>query len=550
MYKFRDTTDASETRVLPSEALKINGEYIEDLIPGYRTLYVTGREALSPELDYIETGNRDGATAPKKRYPPRTIIVGYQLSATSNTAFRDAFNVLAGILDVEDAELIFNDEPDKYFTGTPSGVSEVEPGRNSVVGELEFFCADPFKYSVTEYEVTPTLDNGKTFLIDYKGTAKSFPKLEAAFYSESETDGSTTNALTGNGDCGHVSFFNEREKIILLGDEFEADGQELEMSQTLINQKFNTANSWGTAAKNLWPISKGVVTAGIVQGHGLQMAKSYANAGANEYYLTPNYGTYNPDGWKTATVSRTLPADDAGEVGATNFELSYKQKMAIGGGKNDTKQYGLFQVILSDANDKIIAGASISKNTTGKNAKIYYFINGKKRKETYTIDLSLNNKNFGQDKGFHDYDRTIKTSTIRKTGKTVEFKLGGTRYVFKDEAIKDAVVTKVTFSMGSLKQYTPLTHNGLYWVHFVKHNCETWHDVPNKFTTDNVVTADCNTGEIFLNDAPAPDYGAMGNDWDEFYLVPGVNQIGTDYSYWVEDAYKPTFKLKYREVFL
>ena len=40
MYKFRDINDASVTRVLPSEALQINGEYIEDLIPGYRTLYV------------------------------------------------------------------------------------------------------------------------------------------------------------------------------------------------------------------------------------------------------------------------------------------------------------------------------------------------------------------------------------------------------------------------------------------------------------------------------------------------------------------------------
>lgn len=46
MYKFIDTNEVSES-VLPSEALNMNGEYIEHLIPGYRTLSVRGRESLS-----------------------------------------------------------------------------------------------------------------------------------------------------------------------------------------------------------------------------------------------------------------------------------------------------------------------------------------------------------------------------------------------------------------------------------------------------------------------------------------------------------------------
>ena len=56
MYEFRDVNEYSEGTKLPSEALKINGEYIENLITGYRTLTVSGREALSPELNYFETG--------------------------------------------------------------------------------------------------------------------------------------------------------------------------------------------------------------------------------------------------------------------------------------------------------------------------------------------------------------------------------------------------------------------------------------------------------------------------------------------------------------
>ena len=67
MYNFVDVNQISEAVILPSEALCLNGEYIENLIPGYRTLTVEGREALSPELDYFSVGSSDGATRKSKR---------------------------------------------------------------------------------------------------------------------------------------------------------------------------------------------------------------------------------------------------------------------------------------------------------------------------------------------------------------------------------------------------------------------------------------------------------------------------------------------------
>ena len=62
--------------------------------------------------------------------------------------------------------------------------------------------------------------------------------------------------------------------------------------------------------------------------------------------------------------------------------------------------------------------------------------------------------------------------------------------------------------------------------------------------------ADCKNGEIRLNGVETPALGAMGNDWETFVLTPGLNQIGTSYSEWVEKEYKPSFKIRYREVFL
>ena len=49
---------------------------------------------------------------------------------------------------------------------------------------------------------------------------------------------------------------------------------------------------------------------------------------------------------------------------------------------------------------------------------------------------------------------------------------------------------------------------------------------------------------------PAPELGALGNDWENFYLTPGQNQIGFSYSDWVPAGYAPKMGVKYREVYL
>ena len=240
MYNFVDTNGYAEGTALPSEALKINGAYLENKVTGYRTLYVKGREMLAPDIETHETGVRDGSTLQSKRFPARTITVGYQLIASSAEAFRAAFNALNAALDVEEAELIFADEPDKFFIGTPSGRGDVPEGRNAITGEFDILCVDPFKYSVQEYEATPTLDDGTTFAIQYNGTYRSYPTLVAEFADE---DDDTTGGLTGNGDCGYVAFLSDDAAIIQLGDPDEPDTEDYAKSQTLTKQIFTSYNA-------------------------------------------------------------------------------------------------------------------------------------------------------------------------------------------------------------------------------------------------------------------------------------------------------------------
>ena len=148
MYKFIDTNEqqAYNDR-LPSEALILDGQAIEEQIKGYRTLSVSGRELMSQEINSVRRSGGDGSLELGHSYPSRVITIQYELKAEDNTDFRVSFSRLNEILSGSKHELRFVDEPDKYFIGTLSDVDEVSSGQNTVIGSFSFFCADGFKYS-------------------------------------------------------------------------------------------------------------------------------------------------------------------------------------------------------------------------------------------------------------------------------------------------------------------------------------------------------------------------------------------------------------------
>lgn len=541
MYSFVDTTDTGSTQ-LPSEALKLNGEYIENQIDGYRTLYVTGREILSQEITTYEAGVRSGSELSNRRYPARIITVGYQLIAEDNEAFREAYNTLNALLDVEDAEMIFADEPDKFFRGTPSGAGDVDPGRNAVTGEIEFTCTDPFKYSVVEYEVSPSADDDTTFLIDYHGTQKSYPKFEVAFAEENESDA----ALTGKGDCGYVVFMNEDQKVIQVGDPEETDGETYAKSQTLVNQTFN---KWDSSVTKNWSVNSGSNT--NPDAHKQMGSIKLATYGGYKAITANSFGSYN-NAWHGPTVTRTIPADGAGEQGAVNWQASWKQLMSISGNSNGSKEKGVFQCLLNNVSGSTIttvAAVAVWKNSPGNKAIIRFYVHGGKTVDI-EIDISWFNRYFGWTDTSPGSTRPvpIRTSTIQKKGSTVTFNIAGIKRSFTSPSIADMKVHQMTFWFGQYGTTSPLYANGLIWAKFIKDNCTTWKDIPNKFTANDVITVDCNEAEICLNDVPTPELGALGNDWEDFYLTPGANQIGVAWSEWAEIA--PTLTLKYREAFL
>ncbi|WLV84665.1 distal tail protein Dit [Lacticaseibacillus zeae] len=157
MYDFRETTPftGADDNQLPAEAMLIDGQYIENLVPGYRTLQVGGRELLKQSATSNAIGISDGETLEYVRNPSREITVGYQLIAADDEAFRTAFYKLSGILHGDTHQVSFNDDLSVYWNAVLTDVDDVPKGRNAITSSFTLFVPDGIAHSVA----TQTFDN-------------------------------------------------------------------------------------------------------------------------------------------------------------------------------------------------------------------------------------------------------------------------------------------------------------------------------------------------------------------------------------------------------
>ena len=553
MYDFIDTNGHTSTTSLPAEAVSIDGTYLENIVSGYRTLYVSGRESLAPELNTYSVGVADGEKVKNRRYPARTLTVGFQLLAPNAEEFRARFNQLNNVLAKDEADFVFNDEKDKYFTGYPIMNTKVDPGLDNVTGEWEIYCAYPFKRSVDTYTLTTddatgvTVEGNKaTFTIDYDGMLPAKPLLRAQFAS-GETDGSYNE----DGDCGFVAFVNDEEDIIQLGNPEATDIDPLNKNATLINHAFNSLSGW---------TASGMSIANITDAH------------------------WQKDKGQTMKYARGTGSLKKTTVGGVNFNLKIVHRLCV----TASAQKGAFKCHLRSGSNTV-TGFTIAKNGNGTNGVVSYIIDGR-TVGTATIDLSQYNTNFGYCKKspvyvFQRYHQVLKT-VRRSNGKKFRILDGKwsvrkvqTGWAYTQSNLNSSIVRNdevVTFKVGNLPQRTfksgdiagvpfydmvfefsgNFNTNALRSCALVKKAGVAFADIPNVFTAGDIVEADCNSANVWLyrngsaEGTLAPQYGALGNDWETFDLHVGTNTIVVTWSDWVNENYKPHIEIEYNKVFL
>lgn len=150
-YEFRDLQPFTGTETVshPSEAMIFNGILIEQLIPEYQTLQVTGRELLGQTLDKLKVGNQDGQRLQQYSRPDRTITIKYQIDAPTPQRYREIYYQLNAILSGVNNKISFLDAPDKYFVGSVEDPDIPDGGRLLVVSSFTIWCGDPYAYATT-----------------------------------------------------------------------------------------------------------------------------------------------------------------------------------------------------------------------------------------------------------------------------------------------------------------------------------------------------------------------------------------------------------------
>ncbi len=515
MYGFVDTTGPQPEDKLPAEALKLNGKYIEKLddekpddeksddeksVVGYRTLYVSGRELLESEIDDYQVGNSDGTRYRGKRYPPRIITVTYQLVAKDAQAFRASYNKLNRILDVENATLSFHDEEDKYFIGTKSGNSVVTPGKNRVIGEIEFYCADPFKYSTADKEFKATLSEDKK-------------SMEMTIKNDGTKEVPVSYTITHGSENGFVGIVSEHG-VIELGKISEADGKTVKMSKTLIN--FEDISDYGNMDLDnddcvLFDSGYGKNNTLEPLGEWLKLSKT--EMGKN---------------WHGAAKAMKIQSEDY----TSNEEVKGIELTGI-------FQFAPFCEVRGEENNAIV-----SAQASPGLGIIEYCLIDKDKKHLMSMrivkyDMSSGNVELGMCIGGEDTRRvtipvssleaSVKKFSMEKYGETFRFALwdannsksSAKTYEFVREDLKDRKADRLSVFIGQRDNYD-LAVMGLGELAFVEHYME-WKDIPNRYRKGNSILVDGKSSKVYVNGKETANEIVKGSTF--FKAPPGETKV-------------------------
>lgn len=483
---------------------KIDGQYIDDLITGFRTLGVDGREELDLDVVSSEIDTSDGGRYMRRRIKSRVLKVHFYLSDATATGFSAKLNTLKTKLhSIKESQIIFSDDDGVYFTGTFRKLALAYKGSEVTRGTIEILCADPFRYSLTEH--TCTAVDG-TITAEYGGTYPAYPVL---------------TAQSATHDCGFYSFEDEDGHLIQIGNPEEEDQEEEPTDRVVasLDSNFGT-NYWPSYAPYdpVWHPDRARLL------YGYETESQGFRASAAFIYSLPGYPSGDPNTFFGGALGVNIDA-------SPNFSCSFVHWFEPSG-----NQGGGFDLYINNSGGGNIAGVCIRRGK-GDVIKAYLIVKGKVVK---TTSYTLANNPF----------RSVWcTETIAKTLGTVSFNVGGVTFTVTDPDLADHSydarnVSFIIYKQPGADQIGE--NNALKSIQF-RGYASTWADVENDIPREGLVSIDTGSGEISVNGDAQPDIGSIYNDFEDFRLTAGENQIACSSSGWVDDA---VYTMKYREVFL
>lgn len=513
-YTFVDTNQLPPVKQRPAEAVCFNGKWLDDEIDGFRTLNVQGRELSDKDIDTRDIKKKYGEEFEKAVYRTRIITVTYQLTASSAALFRQYYNELNGYLKAEQAQLIFYDEPDKYFIATKASNDEVDPGLNSVIGTIGFYCADPVKYSTTLKEFTASINDDGV--------------LEATIINNGSVEVPVSYEIQNKADNGFFGIVSENG-VIQLGKADEADGTTESFSERLVD-----INDFISAADD----------------HGTCYAQADANTAgtcgtqsvANATWLGMDDGGTGA-GWNGGQRTVTIPADSAGAIGATDWECWFFHWIQK---NHNTEVSEQILSILDSANKPIAAIKVYCTKTPSYDAYIEFWANGKKY---MTKNFRAGERVWtpGATAGsYNTFHWTNGNDVIIKMGSKITFYFDNEYFDFNVPEIANVKAEKIQMSFFRYGTKPVSMRNFFKAIYFTKHNANRWVDLPNRYQSGDEIYIDGETTKVYVNDMPRANDEVVGSQY--FKAKPGENKVQFFYSDFCSVA--PTIKATIREAYL
>lgn len=513
MYKFTDTISENAGEWRSSEALSLDGAFLEDHIAGYHTLTVSGRESLEYEIndDDRPTGV-NGMNYYGKRMKGRELEVTFQLVASSAEELIERFRELVNFVKGENRQIRFADEPAAHYTGTIESIDAPDAGKLQTTSKMTFYCPDPALVSDVVTTVTAAESNGVlTADIENKGSATTYPTIR----------------VKHDGENGYIGLASS-DSAFEMGNIEEIDGNTYERNETLISSAKVGERYRGTSHQN----PKLLVSS---DEYGLDVAE--AGVIYNPFYIMSS----NVEG---GCLKYTLPADSNGDVGAKNFYCWCGMSFVA-----DKNEEGVEMIYFTDENDKFLFGYGIHKDNMSNTRACYtmWITNG-----DLTTDNNHEFMNFDFDchknDGSNPYSCSRGECDVMKVGSQVRFYFNRKYY---NAYIPEIANSKVCYGYvyigkwGGNAKWADM-QVGMHQFYMQKMNVEKWNDIPNRYAKGSEIVIDSETDTITNNGLPANDEMVKGSEF--FILPPGKSKIEIATSSWCSPA--PTVTVEYRERWL
>lgn len=507
----------------PSSAPAIDGVCLEDIIPGYRTLSVSGRDPLELNLTTVDRDKIDGEIYRWKKLQARTITINFAITTSTLSAYRASVSKLKAFCHQHtNSKYIFHDQPDRYIVGTVESIDCDDldnSGMGAYAGEgsISVHCSDPIFYSVEEYTVTG--DPGEAVSFNYDGTYPAYPRI-------SVTNG---DGLTYRNDkqVATVVITNQNGGILSFGD------------NRTITEK-SSAQQWATLLEYGEDRTYGL------SGNSLNdlLSKGKANSdGTNKWWVKTGYNGAEQDGtisyrvtggqaelypsafndngtntWLGTSMRWEMGAAPDGTTAFRDYEFKFDTALIA----TDRLQTGGIYCGVEDEKGQQITGMYICKNSDNMVDYNAMMFAGSDITMVHNIPVrSVVDRSWGSEHAMYRFGSTLVMHFY-----TPEY-YSASAYGVAGDTSNSPLAKYIVLGFTQLRGYEKMAVQGLQYIRVRGVYSEvsaSSHTVTVFLSARDTLTADCSNATVEVNGLSRPTMNALGNDWSKFKMEPGTIQ--------------------------